>query len=104
MSQVSNAQGCNTSMGGNDGNYQSLAERFSLMEKKNDIFNLYINFSASGRTVDEGDGWHTGFANKELRLEIKGNLTNTFRELHKKIKKPLTRHRYCAILIKSRIA
>ena len=76
MSQVGNAQGCNTSMGGNDGNYQSLAERFSLMEKKNDIFNLYINFSASGRTVDEGDGWHTGFANKELRLEIKGNLTN----------------------------
>ena len=76
MSQVGNAQGCNTSMGGNDGNYQSLAERFSLIEKKNDIFNLYINFSASGRTVDEGDGWHTGFANKELRLEIKGNLTN----------------------------
>ena len=76
LSQGVYAQGCNTSMGGNDGNYQSLAERFSLIEKKNDMFNLYLNFSASGRTLEEGDGWHTGFANKELRLEIKGNLTD----------------------------
>ncbi|WP_429767230.1 porin, partial [Isoptericola nanjingensis] len=28
------------------------------------------------RTLEQGDGWETGFANKELRLEIKGNLTD----------------------------
>ena len=71
-----NAQGDNTRMGGNDGNYQSLAERFAKLEKKSDMFNLYLNYSASARTLEQGDGWETGFANKELRLEIKGNLTD----------------------------
>ena len=71
-----NAQGDNTRMGGNDGDYQSLAERFAKLEKKSDMFNLYLNYSASARTLEQGDGWETGFANKELRLEIKGNLTD----------------------------
>ncbi len=70
------AQGGNTRMGGNDGDYQSLAERIAKIEKKNDMFNVYFNYAASAQAVDNGDKWSTGFANKQLRLEIKGNLTD----------------------------
>lgn len=76
MAINASAQGDNTRMGADDRNYQSLAERFAKLEKKNDMFNLYINYSASARTLEQGDGWETGFANKVLRLEIKGNLTD----------------------------
>lgn len=70
------AQGNNTRMGGNDGDYQSLAERVLKLEKKNDAFNVYFNYAASARATDNGDYWSTGFANKQLRLEIKGNITD----------------------------
>lgn len=70
------AQGGNTRMGGNDGQYQSLAERIGKIEKKNNAFNVYFNYAASFHTQERGNGWETGFANKELRLEIKGDLTD----------------------------
>ena len=63
-------------MGGNDGQYQSLAERIGKIEKKNNAFNVYFNYAASFHTQERGNGWETGFANKELRLEIKGDLTD----------------------------
>ena len=61
-----NAQGDNTRMGGNDGDYQSLAERFAKLEKKSDMFNLYLNYSASARTLEQGDGCNTSFKHNAL--------------------------------------
>ena len=40
---AASAQGNNTRMGGDDGDYQSLAERLAKIEKKNDMFNVYFN-------------------------------------------------------------
>jgi len=71
-----NAQGGNTGMGGNDGDYQSLAERILKLEKKTDAFNVYLNYAASARATEQDGTWSTGFANKQLRLEIKGNITD----------------------------
>jgi len=71
-----NAQGGNTRMGGEDGDYQSLAERVLKLEKKSDAFNVYFNFAASARATENDGTWDTGFANKQLRLEIKGNITD----------------------------
>ena len=68
--------GANIGMGGNEGNYASLAEKVAKIEKKNDAFNVYFNYAASFQTERNSlaDEWHTGFANKQLRLEIKGNI------------------------------
>ncbi len=71
-----NAQGGNTRMGGNDGDYQSLAERVAKIEKKNDMFNVYFNYAASAQASSYDDEWTSHFANKQMRLEIKGNLTD----------------------------
>lgn len=69
------AQGHNTGMGGNDGDYKSLAEKVLKLEKKNEAFNVYFNYAASFRTEKVNDNdWTSGFANKQLRLEIKGNI------------------------------
>ena len=43
---AASAQGNNTRMGGEDGDYQSLAERVAKIEKKNDMFNVYFNYAA----------------------------------------------------------
>ena len=68
--------GANIGMGGSEGNYASLAEKVAKIEKKNDAFNVYFNYAASFQTERNSlaDEWHTGFANKQLRLEIKGNI------------------------------
>lgn len=67
--------GANTGMGGNDGNYASLAEKVANLEKKSDAFNVYFNYAASFRAEQNGDKeWSTAFTNKQLRLEIKGNI------------------------------
>jgi len=69
------AQGGNVGLGGNDGNYQSLAERVLKLEKKNNIFNAYLNFSAAGRAREYSGEWKSGFTARQLRLEIKGDIT-----------------------------
>ena len=46
---AASAQGNNTRMGGEDGDYQSLAERVAKIEKKNDMFNVYFNYAASAQ-------------------------------------------------------
>jgi hypothetical protein len=71
-----NAQGNNTGMGGNDGDYQSIAERVLKLEKHNDMFNVYLNYAAAAHAQGTDGTWTSGFANKQLRLEIKGNLTD----------------------------
>lgn len=73
---TASAQGGNTRMGGNDGDYQSLAERVAKIEKKNDMFNVYFNYAASAQASSYDDEWTSHFANKQMRLEIKGNLTD----------------------------
>ncbi len=78
ISLGANAQGNNTRMGGSDGNIQSIAERVTKLEKKNDAFNLYFNYAASYQMEHNSltDDWTSKFANKQLRIEIKGNLTD----------------------------
>lgn len=72
------AQGNNTLMGGSDENIQSITERITKLEKKHDAFNLYINFSASVRSEhnSQTDEWSSRFANRQLRIEMKGNITD----------------------------
>lgn len=70
------SQGNNTGMGGNDGDYQSLAERVLKLEKKTDAFNVYFNYAASFQEFDDGDHWGSSFKNKQARIEIKGNITD----------------------------
>lgn len=78
MAMGANAQGNNIGMGGGDGDIQSIHERITKLEKKNDMFNLYFNYAASFQAEHNSlsDEWGTKFANKQLRLEIKGNLTD----------------------------
>ncbi len=70
------AQGCNTGMGGHDCNYKSLAEKVAKLEKKTDAFNLYFNYATSFRVEKNSLNQNpsSGFANKQLRIEMKGNL------------------------------
>ncbi|MCH3994381.1 MAG: OprO/OprP family phosphate-selective porin [Prevotella sp.] len=72
------AQGDNTGYGGNEnGDYESLAHRVLNLEKKNDMFNVYFNYSYSFQEERDADKqWGSHFADKQLRLEIKGNLTD----------------------------
>lgn len=78
MTMGANAQGNNIGMGGGDGDIQSIHERITKLEKKNDMFNLYFNYAASFQAEHNSlsDEWATKFANKQLRIEIKGNLTD----------------------------
>lgn len=78
MTMGANAQGNNIGMGGGDGDIQSIRERITKLEKKNDMFNLYFNYAASFQAEHNSlsDEWGTKFANKQLRIEIKGNLTD----------------------------
>lgn len=78
MTMGANAQGNNIGMGGGDGDIQSIHERITKLEKKNDMFNLYFNYAASFQAEHNSlsDEWVTKFANKQLRIEIKGNLTD----------------------------
>lgn len=78
LTMGANAQGNNIGMGGCDGDIQSIHERITKLEKKNDMFNLYFNYAASFQAEHNSlsDEWGTKFANKQLRIEIKGNLTD----------------------------
>lgn len=78
MTMGANAQGNNIGMGGGDGDIQSIHERITKLEKKSDMFNLYFNYAASFQAEHNSlsDEWGTKFANKQLRIEIKGNLTD----------------------------
>ncbi len=70
------AQGNNTRTGGADGDYESLAERVLNLEKKTDEFQVYFNYAAAFQSGEMGQDapWTSHFTNKQLRLEIKGNI------------------------------
>ena len=88
------SQGNNTGYGGDEQNKSvSLTERVLKMEKKHDAFNVYLNFSgAGGVEIGEGDR-KTGFTCKQLRLEIKGNLTD---HLYYRLRHRLNKANYAA--------
>ena len=72
----SNAQD-NHGYGAGDGDFKSLSEEIAKLKKHNDMFNVYFNYAASGQvSQDANKDWGTKFANKQLRIEIKGNLTD----------------------------
>ena len=67
----------NHGYGGDDGHFRSLAEEVTKLKKSSDMFNVYLNTAASVQVeTDNEHEWSTGFKNKHLRLEIKGNLTD----------------------------
>ncbi len=67
----------NHGYGGDDGHFKSLAEEVTKLKKSSDMFNVYLNTAASAQVeTDNEHEWSTGFKNKHLRLEIKGNLTD----------------------------
>ena len=67
----------NHSYGAGDGDFKSLSEEVAKLKKHNDMFNVYFNYAASGQiSQDANKDWGTRFANKQLRIEIKGNLTD----------------------------
>lgn len=68
------AQGNNTGMGGDDEGYASLAERLANIEKKNRAFNVFIDYSADFQVNDKDDSWSSAFKNRQLRLEVKGDI------------------------------
>ena len=70
------AQGNNTGMGGEDDETPSIAERVLKLEKKTDAFNLYLNFAAAARATEHNGTWKGAFVNRQLRLEIKGHVTD----------------------------
>ena len=52
-------------------------KRLAGLKKHNDMFNVYINYAASVQAKSDADHkWGAAFANRLLRLEIKGNLTD----------------------------
>ena len=74
------AQGGNTGMGIEMNGQESFFERLSALEKRSDAFNLYINFAGSYQ-VENGNEfarapWNGQFRARDLRLEIKGTLTD----------------------------
>lgn len=76
LSVSMNAQD-NHGYGGDNGHFKSLAEEVTKLKKSNDMFNVYLNTAASAQVeTDNEHEWSTGFKNKHLRLEIKGNLTD----------------------------
>ena len=76
LSVSMNAQD-NHGYGGDDGHFKSLAEEVTKLKKSSDMFNVYLNTAASVQVeTDNEHEWSTGFKNKHLRLEIKGNLTD----------------------------
>ena len=76
LSVSMNAQD-NHGYGGDDGHFKSLAEEVTKLKKSNDMFNVYLNTAASAQVeTDNEHEWSTGFKNKHLRLELKGNLTD----------------------------
>ena len=46
-----------------------------VVHGKNDAFNVYLNYAASAQALYDGNEWSSKIANKQLRLEIKGNIT-----------------------------
>lgn len=67
----------NTGYGANDDQFKSLAEEVVKLKKSNDKFNVYFNYAASAQLDQEASKyWSSYFANRQLRIEVKGHLTD----------------------------
>lgn len=72
---------------------ESLAERVFQIEKKQNAFNVYLNFSGAGGVEAGGGDGKTGFKCRQLRLEIKGNITD---RLYYRLRHRLNKANYAA--------
>lgn len=68
------AQGGNTGFGDNGPESESLAGRLLHLEKKTDVFNLYLNAAASAQATDIDGTWSGAFRARHLRIEMKGKI------------------------------
>ncbi len=74
---LANAQGYNHDLGEDSlNNYESLANKLFKIDKKHDGFNVWLNYAASFQNADDNGKWESRFANREIRLEITGNITD----------------------------
>lgn len=53
----------------------SLLDKIQALELKNNKFNVYFNFQSSFDAIHTINGWETSFKARQLRLEMKGDLT-----------------------------
>lgn len=61
----------------NDKEIKSIWEQVNALEKKSDKLNIYFNFQSSFDALKvENEDLETGFKARQLRLEIRGNLTD----------------------------
>ncbi len=72
------AQGTNDGMGGSDRDFESLYQKVTQLEKRHDALQIYLNFAESYQMEHDSRGgeWTSRFYNKNLRLEMKGYLTD----------------------------
>lgn len=87
------AQGGNTGMGFEMNGQESLFERLSALERRSDAFNLYINFAGSYQAANgdetSTEPWNGKFTARDLRLEIKGTLTDRiYYRMRQKLNQP----------------
>ena len=72
LSLTAHAQGGNTGIGEAYDAHESLSRRLLHLEKKNDAFNLYVNFAGALQAGNEAEGWNAAFRARHLRLEMTG--------------------------------
>ena len=63
-------------IGQSDTNIVSISQRVFNLEKKTDAFNFYVNYAFSGSESNENGPWQARFFARQIRLEIKGNITD----------------------------
>ena len=63
-------------IGQSDTNIVSISQRVFNLEKKTDAFNFYVNYAFSGSESNEKGPWQARFFARQIRLEIKGNITD----------------------------
>ena len=72
------AQGNNSGMGGERENTKSLYQMVSGLQKKNDKFNVHIDFAGSYKSAQDAETgrWTNNIGSRHFRINFQGNITN----------------------------